>query len=75
MGIKRKMEAQVKVHVVMLSCCGVIMLSSWSTCQLREGVNGKKKRFLSGKMAFAMKGGGCRGGLECHVPILKNDFC
>ena len=25
-------------------------------------------------MAFAMKGGGSRGGLECHIPILKNDF-
>ena len=25
-------------------------------------------------MAFAMKGGGSRGGLECHLPILKNDF-
>ena len=21
-----------------------------------------------------MKGGGCQGGLECHIPILKNDF-
>ena len=26
-------------------------------------------------MVFAMKGGkGSRGGLECHIPILKNDF-
>ena len=25
-------------------------------------------------MAFAMKGGGSRGGLECHIPILKNYF-
>ena len=25
-------------------------------------------------MAFAMKGGGSRGGLECHIPILKSDF-
>ena len=26
------------------------------------------------KMAFARKGGGSRGGLECHIPILKNDL-
>ena len=26
-------------------------------------------------MVFAMKGGGSRGGLECHhIPILRNDF-
>ena len=25
-------------------------------------------------MAFAMKGGGSRGGLECHIPILKMIF-
>ena len=25
-------------------------------------------------MAFAMKGGGVETGLECHIPILKNDF-
>jgi len=25
-------------------------------------------------MAFAMKGGGSRGGLECHIPILEYDF-
>ena len=26
-------------------------------------------------MVFAMKGGrGSRGGLECHIPILKYDF-
>ena len=25
-------------------------------------------------MVFAMKGGGSRGGLECHIPILKNVF-
>ena len=39
--------------------------------QLREGVKKSKWKF---KMAFAMKGGGSRGGLECHIPILKNDF-
>ena len=38
----------------------------------RDGVKKSKWKF---KMAFAMKGGGSRGGLECHIPILKNDFC
>ena len=38
--------------------------------QLREVVKKSKWKF---KMAFAMKGGS-RGGLECHIPILKNDF-
>ena len=38
---------------------------------LREGFKKSKWKF---KMAFAMKGGGSRGGLECHLPILKNDF-
>ena len=38
---------------------------------LREGCRKSKWKF---KMAFAMKGGGSRGGLECHIPILKNDF-
>ena len=40
---------------------------------IREGFKKSKWKF---KMAFAMKGGGeSRGGLECHIPILKNDFC
>ena len=39
---------------------------------LREGCKKSKWKF---KMAFAMKGGGSHGGLECHIPILKNDFC
>ena len=39
--------------------------------KLREGFKKSKWKF---KMAFAMKGGGSRGGLECHLPILKNDF-
>ena len=40
---------------------------------LRDGFKKSKWKF---KMAFAMKGGaGSRGGLECHIPILKNDFC
>ena len=38
---------------------------------LREVCGKSKWKF---KMAFAMKGGGSRGGLECHLPILKNDF-
>ena len=38
---------------------------------IRDGVKKSKWKF---KMAFAMKGGGSRGGLECHLPILKNDF-
>ena len=25
-------------------------------------------------MVFAMKEGGSQGGLECHIPILKDDF-
>ena len=25
-------------------------------------------------MVFAMKGGMSRGGLECHIPILKKDL-
>ena len=43
-----------------------------SGIELREGVKKSKWKF---KMAFAMKGGGSRGGLECHIPILNNDFC
>ena len=41
--------------------------------KIREVCGKSKWQF---KMAFAMKGGrGSRGGLECHIPILKNDFC
>ena len=45
----------------------------WRFCniKIREGCGKSKWKF---KMAFAMKGGGSRGGLECHIPILKNDF-
>ena len=39
---------------------------------IREGCGKSKWKF---KMAFAMKGGGVETGLECHIPILKNDFC
>ena len=39
---------------------------------IREVFKKSKWKF---KMAFAMKGGGTRGGLECHIPILKNNFC
>ena len=38
---------------------------------IREVFKKSKWKF---KMAFAMRGGGSRGGLECHIPILKNDF-
>ena len=38
---------------------------------IREGCRKSKWKF---KITFAMKGGGFRGGLECHIPILKNDF-
>ena len=38
---------------------------------IREVFKKSKWKF---KMAFAMKGRGSRGGLECHIPILKNDF-
>ena len=44
----------------------------WLCLSVREGCGKSKWKF---KMAFAMKGGGSRGGLECHIPILKNDFC
>ena len=39
---------------------------------IREGFKKSKWKF---KMAFAMKRGGVETGLECHIPILKNDFC
>ena len=54
------------------------LVSPWEASQnptavyIREGFKKSKWKF---KMAFAMKGGGSRGGLECHIPILKNDFC
>ena len=38
---------------------------------IREVFKKSKWKF---KMAFAMKGRGSRGGLECHIPIFKNDF-
>ena len=46
---------------------------------IRSNNSNKREEFRKSnwkfKMAFAMKGGGSRGGLECHIPILKNDFC
>ena len=40
--------------------------------QFMEVCKKSKWKFM---VAFAMKGGGgSRGGLECHIPILKNDF-
>ena len=49
-----------------------ISSTSGVRASIREGFKKSKWKF---KMAFAMKGGGSRGGLECHIPILKNDFC
>ena len=49
------------------------MDTGFNLSEVREGFKKSKWKF---KMAFAMKGwGGSRGGLECHIPILKNDFC
>ena len=39
--------------------------------KLREVCGKSKWKF---KMAFAMKGGGVETSLECHIPILINDF-
>ena len=39
--------------------------------EVREGFKKSKWKF---KMAFAMKGGEVETGLECHIPILKNDL-
>ena len=39
--------------------------------EVREVFKKSKWKF---KMAFAMKVGGVVTGLECHIPILKNDF-
>ena len=48
-------------------------VSGYHSKLFREVCGKSKWKF---KMAFAMKGGvGSRGGLECHIPILKNDFC
>ena len=43
----------------------------WHTLHLREVFKKSKWKF---KMTFAMKGGGVETSLECHIPILKNDF-
>ena len=42
------------------------VVTIWSL-SVRDGCGYSKWKF---KMVFAMKG----GGLECHIPILKNDF-
>ena len=39
---------------------------------IREVFKKSKWKF---KIAFAMKWGGVETGLECHIPILKNDIC
>ena len=60
-------------HFVDLFCNVVSQdfLIFYTAGALREGCGKSKWKF---KMAFAMKEGGSRGGLECHIPILKNDF-
>ena len=60
--------------LVLLDSLHILTLFSIQTNTLddiREGCGKSKWKF---KMAFAMKGGGTRGGLDCHLPILKNDF-
>ena len=53
--------------------CEAVLCERSYKLQIRDGFKKSKWKF---KMAFAMKGGGgSRGGLECHIPILKNDFC
>ena len=38
---------------------------------------GKVSKNQNGNLRWHLpwRGGGSRGGLECHLPILKNDFC
>ena len=43
--------------------CPRITRQAWESKVLREGCGKSKWKF---KMAFAMKGGGSRGGLVCH---------
>ena len=46
-----------------------IRVDFWlETVIIRKGFQYSEWKF---KMVFAMKG---RGGLECHIPLLKNDF-
>ena len=51
-------------------CTMIVVGLTWAIL-VREVFKKSKWKF---KMAFAMKGGGSRGGLECHIPILKNYF-
>ena len=51
--------------------CGTLWYIVCGTVGIREGFKKSKWKF---KMAFAMRGGGSQGGLDCHLPILKNDF-
>ena len=46
-------------------------LAAGYTLLVREVVKKSKWKF---KMVFAMKGGGSRGGLECHIPIQKKNL-
>ena len=57
---------EIKKHILIMSRSKTCILDDGF--QLRDGFKQSKWKF---KMAFAMKGG---GGLECHIPILKNDF-
>ena len=52
-----------KKWLIQMAQCKQQKTSSWA----RDGFKESKWKF---KMAFSMKG----GGLECHIPILKNDF-
>ena len=51
-------------------CTMIVVGLTWAIL-VREVFKKSKWKF---KMAFAMKGGGSRRGLKCHIPILKNDF-
>ena len=65
------MEALFLVTASLLSqLCKIVFLCGEVKC-LKEVFKKSKWKF---KMAFAMKGGGVKTGLECHIPILKNDF-
>ena len=61
-------------NIVRRQACSPLiqLLFGFASEYVRDGFKKSKWKF---KMAFAMKGGGSRGGLECHIPNLKNDFC
>ena len=47
---------------------------NWSSLQSMLG-RGSNNQNGNLRWHLPWKGGGSRGGLECHIPILKNDFC